>query len=117
MPGPRESLATDAARDIEGRTRDGNEGRPLAADGPAFPAEGAPGPEAAGVETPLRFRLIIFVNSALNFSLSLSADGCGAVNVKLWPASSVTRATFSLTCAEPSLLQNKAGKQPMDSAE
>lgn len=71
--------------------------------------EGVPGAwVGTGVGTPERLVAMMEVSSFLNFSRSFNATGCGEMNVKLWPASFPTRPTFSLTCAAPSLLQNRA---------
>ena len=52
---------------------------------------------------------MMFVNSVLSVSRCEYATSCGvAVNVKLCPASSLTRPSFSLTWAAPSLLQKSA---------
>lgn len=56
----------------------------------------------------LLLRLMIVVNSCLNFSRSATATAGAAVNVKLWPVSSPTSESLSLTCAAPSLLQKRA---------
>ena len=56
----------------------------------------------------LRFTEMMFVSSVLNCSRSATATACGARNVKLWPASSETSPSLSLTCAAPSLLQKRA---------
>ena len=72
---------------------------------------GVPG-VLAGVQTPLRLRLMMFVSSLLNCSRSASAAGWRDVKVKLWPASSFTSPTFKRTCGAPSLLENRAWEPP-----
>lgn len=110
MIGDLPSLTTDAALEME------------ALDGAAVAGvsgfEGARGragfgvgaPDTVGVVLdPLRFRLMMFVSSDLNLSLSERATGWGSdVKVKLWPASSLTRPSLRRTCAAPSLLQKRA---------
>lgn len=61
-----------------------------------------------GLSEDFRFRAMIVVSSALNFSRSPSATGLGEMKVKLWPLSSPKRAIFSFTWDAPSLLQNNA---------
>ena len=53
-------------------------------------------------------RLMMEVSSCLNFSRSATATDWDAVKVKLWPVSSPKSASFSLTWADPSLLQKRA---------
>lgn len=53
-------------------------------------------------------RLMMEVSSCLNFSRSATATDWGAEKVKLWPVSSPKSASFSLTWADPSLLQKRA---------
>ena len=88
--------------------------RPLGADEVGNAGnEGFCGTEGAGegltaASDEARLLLIMVVNSFLKVSRSTLATACGDVKVKLWPASSATRPNFILTCAAPSLLQNKA---------
>lgn len=71
---PRASLAVDTVRDKVGRASGivGRTGPPFAS---VLPGDGVTGVATAGVDTPLRLRLIIFVSSALNFSRSVRAVG------------------------------------------
>ena len=129
----RPSLDTEAARDVDGRAAaaavdgsargvgafeggggSGNSEENAVIGGFAAAAAAATAAVAAAEEgsavVPLRLRLMMLVSSFLNFSRSVYATGCGDVKVKLWPVSSSTRPSFSLTCAAPSLLQNRAIK-------
>lgn len=102
------SLATDAARDVDGRDI-GKGGLGLGTLLGGCADTGVMGGGAVpDAFTPLRFWLMMFVSSVLNFSRSVTATTCGARNVKLCPASSDTSPSFSLTCAAPSLLQKRA---------
>lgn len=62
-----------------------------------------------GALAPLRLLPMMLVSSRLK--TSRSTEACGAVNINVCPASSPTSPSFSLTCAEPSLLQKSAGGQ------
>lgn len=95
VPDARESLPIEGAREVEGFVAGmGDLGAEAFAD---IGATEILGGLAAGVVAPLRLRLMMLVNSTLNFSRSLSATGWGAVKVKLCPASSPTSPIFSLT--------------------
>ena len=104
-----ESLAaTDGAREVEERDK-GIAGRGLGALLGCCARTGVMGDGTAlGVVGPLRLTPMMFVSSVLNLSRSVTATGCGARKVKLWPASSETRPILSLTWAAPSLLQKRA---------
>jgi hypothetical protein len=105
------SLETDAARDVDGREAGGN-ARGVGAFEGGNEAKAVMGGFAATSVVPLLLRLMMVVSSFLNRSRSVYAIGWGEVKVKLWPVSSSTRPSFSLTCAAPSLLQNRAVQRP-----
>ena len=66
---------------------------------------------AAGVgalDGAVRFWLMMLVSSRLKASRSCVATGGAAMNMNVWPASSPTSPSLSLTCGEPSLLQKRA---------
>lgn len=120
---PRLSLdATDAAREMPGGSwapdlgvgaceNDGGVGVPelvAASVGPLLLFATAVG-AGVGSAGPFRLPLMIAESSVLNLSRSFSATGWLARKVKLYPASSLTSASFRRTCAAPSLLQNRAG--------
>jgi len=111
------SLTTDVALEIEaldGAAVAGVPGFEGARDALAGKASlGVAAADTIGtVLDPLRFRLMIFVSSDLNLSLSERATGWGSdMKVKLWPASSLTRPSLRRTCAAPSLLQKRAAHE------
>ena len=111
------SLATDAAREVDGRDIGGGGriGVPTVLPWPGVvDAEMTAWRGLVGVGTasggPARLRAMMPVSSASNLSRSASAVACGEVKVKLWPASSLTRPTLSRTCAAPTLLRDRAAR-------